>query len=167
MIGFRRATVEESAHSCLQGHIPATYSQLVQAFGEPDSNRGPKVRAYWGICFDDGTFASVYLWKLTSIPRDLHEWNVGGHSDRAVMHVCEVLDNLPPPSVDESDQILPPPPAHPPWTKHNRALNRACAAGDQYAADDGCVKKCSRLAIAEQRQKEAEAHWRLDRILVH
>jgi hypothetical protein len=132
---YRRATLEEGADSSFQGTVSATYSDLVRLFGEPRTDHGPKVLAYWGVQFDDGTFASVYLWKLPSIPHGIHDWHVGGHSPRALESVSEALANLPPAPPDGVDQILPPPPAHPPWTKKDRALNRACATGDAPAAE--------------------------------
>ena len=125
-MSYRRATVNETDGSSLQGTVRATYSELVHLFGEPEIAPTAEVLVLWDIQFDDGTIATVYLWKEPSVPAGMHEWNVGGHSPQAVQRVREALRDLP----DDFEHVLPPPAQHRAWTKLDRALNRACAAGD-------------------------------------
>jgi uncharacterized protein len=132
-MNYRRATPTETAGSSLQGTVLATYSQLVELFGEPEPDADPKVCVSWDVQFDDSTIATLYLWKEPSIPADMHEWNVGGHSLRAVTCIREALSTLPddvthrsPPQTRLRSRLRP----CRPWTKLDRALSRACAAGD-------------------------------------
>ena len=76
----------------LQGHITATYAELVRAFGEPDEGCDSKTRAEWGLRFDGGTIATIYDWKsdLDDV-KSVSHWNIGGHFERAVQHVENAL----------------------------------------------------------------------------
>lgn len=130
---FRRLSASEVPESSLQGRVQATYSQLVELLGDPEVDIDPKVPAYWGIQFEDGTIADIYLWKQPSIPSDIYDWNVGGQSPQAVKSVREALSMLP----DDVKHRSPPrtrlQTGLRPWTKLDRALSRACAAGDVSA----------------------------------
>jgi len=86
----------DANHTCWQGEFPATYYQLVDAFGFPDY--GPddpgadKVTCNWSLKFEDGTVATIYDWKTGSTPMGFYHWHIGGHSKAAVARVLEVWD---------------------------------------------------------------------------
>ena len=83
----------------LQGHLTATYAELVEMFGKPhDFFDDFKCDAEWYIEFDDGTVATIYNWKngrnycgpdappVEAITR----WNVGGHTEKALDKVLDI-----------------------------------------------------------------------------
>jgi hypothetical protein len=80
--------------SCLQGHITATYDELVKAFGEPEEGCD-KVKAEWNIKFADGTIATIYDWKNYHLEtaESVTDWHVGGFTGLSVVLVDEVLIN--------------------------------------------------------------------------
>ena len=79
--------------TCLQGHINTSYDRLVETFGQPTIYEGDetdgKVQAEWTIKFNDGTLATLYDWKTGVSPESVTEWNIGGHSQAAVMNVID------------------------------------------------------------------------------
>ena len=80
-----------------KGSVVTTFAKLVEVFGQPD--HGPdnmehdKVTCEWDLCFEDGTVATIYDWKLDSTPFGEYEWHIGGRSSEAVDRVLEVLDS--------------------------------------------------------------------------
>jgi hypothetical protein len=86
-----------------KGGIKVPFSRLVEVFGEPEESDGYKVAFEWSIQFDDGTVATIYDWKVTSLydsdlssPETLRavnydDWHVGGFSPAAVAKVKKVL----------------------------------------------------------------------------
>jgi hypothetical protein len=90
----------------LQGNVGATYLELVEIFGEPtkfmwSKESDNKVDVQWAIKFEDGTIATIYNYKngLNYLGAEgkrlmeMHNWNIGGHSERAVFLVNEeVID---------------------------------------------------------------------------
>jgi len=85
----------------LQGHIEATYDDLVKAFGEPafDSTRdgeSDKVHTEWALEFqnEDGDYitATIYDWKEESAYTSRsgkYRWHIGGNGYDAVMAVYD------------------------------------------------------------------------------
>lgn len=90
----------------LQGHIVASYDELVKVFGEPDygpnGTEGDKVTCEWDIMFNDGTLATIYDWKEEETPMHETQWNVGGKSKQAVWNVMDVLEQYT--GVNEEDE---------------------------------------------------------------
>ncbi len=99
--------------SCLQGHIHATYQELVEVFGEPDfliqdlSEFDPtdcnKVETEWefqGKGYDGESIpVRIYDWKChdagrTSRNGEKFEWHIGGNTYAAVECVYERLGAL-------------------------------------------------------------------------
>jgi hypothetical protein len=79
--------------TCLQGKVTTTFNKLEEAFGEPiypDSFDG-KVMCEWVLEFEDGTIATIYCWKLKTAPVEEYDWHIGGHSERAVDYVKNIL----------------------------------------------------------------------------
>ena len=72
----------------LQGHLNASYQQLCSVFGSPvafvnDDN----TRAEWRLSMheDDKTiFVAIYDWRREEPVESVTEWNIGGHSARAI-----------------------------------------------------------------------------------
>ena len=101
---FTKTNATSGTH--LQGNVGATYSELVEIFGEPTrfektNEFDNKVDAEWAIKFEDGTIATIYNYKngLNYLGAEgkrlmeIHNWNIGGHSERAAFLVNEeVID---------------------------------------------------------------------------
>jgi hypothetical protein len=85
--------------SSLKGFIKTTYQELVEIFGHPnhDGDGGYKVGFEWAIQFSDGTYATIYDWKLSQSERSdvirgrPYEFHIGGFSMDAVNRVHEQL----------------------------------------------------------------------------
>lgn len=98
---------EDTGGTCLQGHIDTTYENIVSVLGKQHHNGDDyKTDAEWNIKFEDGTIATLYNWKNGKNYcgeegcelEDIIEWNIGGHSPRAV----DLLTNL----LNKSDNVL-------------------------------------------------------------
>ena len=82
-----------------QGYIKARYSKLVELFGESWDVDDGKTDANWYIRFEDGTVATIYNWQdgYNYCGEDgldvkyIGQWNVGGHSAKALALVKSVL----------------------------------------------------------------------------
>ena len=86
--------------SWLQGEIRTNYETLVACFGQPQEGDGYKVQAEWSLKFEDGTYATIYDWKMgddyngpgCGIPAEaVNEWHIGGSQAQAVARVEEAL----------------------------------------------------------------------------
>jgi hypothetical protein len=97
---FKKATDWQS--SWLQGEIDVTYAQLVSVFGpEHSKGDGYKVQAEWDLEFEDGTYSTIYDWKMgdgyqgkgDGIPKEqVTCWHIGGSlCPEAVNRVVETL----------------------------------------------------------------------------
>jgi len=85
----------------LQGYIRASYEQLLKAFGRPHEGMsdGYKTDVEWAFEFADGTIATLYNWKNGKNYcgseglelNDIYDWNVGGHSDKAVEKIKKLI----------------------------------------------------------------------------
>lgn len=103
----------------LQGYLNVPFSKIVEVFGEPKTQvDGYKVAFEWAITFADGTIASIYDYKASTLYNGLFEqdengndttvrtewptpqemraqefsdWHIGGKVDRAVTLVREAL----------------------------------------------------------------------------
>ena len=85
--------------SCRQGVIETTYQELVAKFGEPnlEGDGGYKVSFEWSIQFNDGTYATIYDWKLEESEREsvrngrLYDFHIGGFNPSAVTEVRKAM----------------------------------------------------------------------------
>jgi len=87
----------------LQGGVTAPYSKIVGVFGEPEAGDEYKCAFTWSMEFEDGTVATLYDWKETSLynpdyphpdtlkVRSAVDWHIGGHDKRAVERVLAAL----------------------------------------------------------------------------
>lgn len=87
----------------LQGHIAATYQELVDVFGEPtylDPSEDGKVNTEWELTgfdmFGDRMPVTIYDWKEydggeRSRSGLKYEWHIGGTKREAVNFVMEKL----------------------------------------------------------------------------
>ena len=78
----------------LVGYVTASYSELVEKFGEPDfgpNAGGDKVTCEWALEFEDGTVAIIYDWKQYETPMGAYRWHIGGNSFDAVDRVLETV----------------------------------------------------------------------------
>ena len=92
---------ENIGGTSLQGYIKASYEQLLQTFGAPNSTLcdNYKTDVEWAFKFADGTVATLYNWKNGKNYlgdeglelNDIYEWNVGGFNDKAVSRLLEQL----------------------------------------------------------------------------
>lgn len=89
----------------LQGHVTATYDQLVEVFGQPhyDTPSGDgKVNTEWELEFYCNEYnrivtATVYDWKdfdggRRSRDGQPYDWHIGGHGREAVHAVETILE---------------------------------------------------------------------------
>ena len=85
--------------TCLQGEIHLSFQDLVDIFGQPeDISSTGKSDVQWAIEID-GVVATIYNWKNgpaytgdDSIEvESIHDWNIGGHSQSAVMIVLNAV----------------------------------------------------------------------------
>ena len=81
----------------LQMEFSMPYSWLIEFFGEPNGQSdGYKTDVEWAF-ERDGVVATVYNWKdgpnYTGGGRieDLTEWHIGGHDERAVQLINEII----------------------------------------------------------------------------
>jgi hypothetical protein len=87
MKNFKVLSIENADESgtSLQGYINATYSQLIEALGEPTYNEpsgDDKVQVEWVVEFEGNIF-TIYDWKTGSreyTENELKTFNVGGKS---------------------------------------------------------------------------------------
>ena len=99
---MEQATDREICGSHLQGYTISTFQNIVDKLGNPHSNGDAyKVDVEWAFKFEDGTIATIYNYKngLNYLGAEgkrlmeMHNWNIGGHSERAVFLVNEeVID---------------------------------------------------------------------------
>ena len=85
--------------TCLQGEIHLSFQDLVDIFGQPeDISSTGKSDVQWEIEID-GVVATIYNWKngpaytgddSIEVER-IHDWNIGGHSQSAVMIVLNAV----------------------------------------------------------------------------
>lgn len=108
----------EQAGTSLQGYVTARYSHVVAAFGEPNAGSDEyKVSTSWVITFDDGTVATLYDYKDTSLYDDglptpeqfrfqseqkPYEWHVGGRQSSKVVQMVQDILNATPEPVQQS-----------------------------------------------------------------
>ena len=90
--------------SCLKGHINAPYTDLVEAFGEPNIEPSDKVSTEWSIRFtvqdtemneQDDHYVTIYDWKESHPDHSRigeYRWHIGSRSNEAVWLVLDVLN---------------------------------------------------------------------------
>ena len=84
----------------LQGHVTATYAELVDLFGKPTDGDKQKVDAEWYVLFEDGTFATIYNYKdgkaycgeAGKATESITDWHVGGIDAKSVARVQIAID---------------------------------------------------------------------------
>jgi hypothetical protein len=93
-MSFKGASSLKANATCLQGKIKTTFSDLVDKLGEPiypNSGDG-KVKCEWILEFEDGIIATIYCWKVNRVPTGEYDWHIGGHSQKAVDCVNDLLN---------------------------------------------------------------------------
>lgn len=90
----------------MQGYARYPYSRIVEVFGDPQhlGEDGDKVAFQWTITFADGTIASIYDYKASSLygdgddaptPEEMKQtftdWHIGGKHQRAVELITSAL----------------------------------------------------------------------------
>lgn len=87
----------------LQGHVTATFQELVEAFGPPtysEPSGDGKVNTEWDLILvlgRDAVRATIYDWKdfdggRRSRDGQPYDWHIGGKSGMAVAAVMEKLN---------------------------------------------------------------------------
>ena len=92
--------------SCLKGHINAPYTDLVEAFGEPNMGPSDKVWTEWSVRFtvpdeddpedNDDHYVTIYDWKETNPDHSRigeYRWHIGSRSREAVWFVLDALNS--------------------------------------------------------------------------
>lgn len=78
--------------------IKASYTKLVDLFGEPDRpfGEGSAARISWNVEFSDGYVLSVYDWNQQDIPvYQVTEWNVAARTFMAAGRIYDILAGKP------------------------------------------------------------------------
>jgi hypothetical protein len=75
----------------LQGYVRATYQELVDKLGEPHNVIIDKSNASWTLESSDGTVATIYDWKNSTLPREEYDWHIGGFGRSALVLVAFFL----------------------------------------------------------------------------
>lgn len=66
----------------LKGYVKTTFDNIVSKLGEPKHNDpDDKVLVYWVVQFDDGLIATIYIYRMTHVPKEEYQWHVGGPSE--------------------------------------------------------------------------------------
>lgn len=102
-----------------QGYAPFSYSRIVEIFGEPDhigTEEGDRCAFDWYIEFADGTVATIYDYKASSLygdgddaptPEEMKksftDWHIGGQTPKAVELVLNALKATAPRTIFEAD----------------------------------------------------------------
>ena len=99
---FKVLSIEDADESgtSLQGYIVATYSQLLEALGEPTYNEPSgdnKTQVEWVVEFEGNIF-TIYDWKTGSreyTENELMKFNVGGKisADNFIEEVETLINN--------------------------------------------------------------------------
>jgi hypothetical protein len=88
-------TMSGAGGTFLQGLVVATYSELVNAFGQPLPGDGEKTQAEWIVEFcdenDDLHVATIYDWRKDTPPEQVTVWNVGGFKSDVVEMVQDAI----------------------------------------------------------------------------
>jgi len=92
--------------SCLKGHINAPYTDLVEAFGEPNMDPSDKVWTEWSVRFtvpdeddpqdSDDHYVTIYDWKESHPDHSRigeYRWHIGSRSREAVWLVLDALNS--------------------------------------------------------------------------
>jgi len=82
-----------TAGGWLQGHIDASYSDLVGAFGNPTylGSGDGKTQAEWDLRIN-GVMCTIYDWKEYGKPvQRIRDWHIGGTDPEATTMVQEAL----------------------------------------------------------------------------
>lgn len=94
----------EVTGTSLQGHIKATYDDLVKAFGKPaydstEHGESDKVHTQWALEFEneegDLVVATIYDWKEDNPYNSrygTYNWHIGGNDYQAVSAVYDYAD---------------------------------------------------------------------------
>jgi hypothetical protein len=85
-------TRDSDAGGWLQGHIAAPYSELVSAFGSPNSyGPGGKVQAEWQLKIN-GTLVTIYDYKEEVPAQRVRDWHIGGTEKNAAAVVQRAFE---------------------------------------------------------------------------
>lgn len=83
---FNEFNIPQTIHSSLQGHIKASYNELLELLGEPTINEPSgdnKTQLEWVLEFK-GELFTIYDWKTYDIDYTINElsrFNIGGCSN--------------------------------------------------------------------------------------
>jgi hypothetical protein len=82
--------------SSLRGFVKTTYDALVDALGEPITGRSGdgKTNCEWILKFNCGSIATIYDWKMSTVPTEEYDWHIGGKGIDVVRKVGDFL-NMP------------------------------------------------------------------------
>lgn len=76
--------------SGLVGYVEATYEELVEVLGEPDTDFD-KSTAHWTVEAPDGTVATIYDYKNYMTPVGKYDWHIGGHDESKARLLVEFM----------------------------------------------------------------------------
>jgi hypothetical protein len=94
MFTFHKTRHDAAAGTSLRGFVLAAFDDLVSTLGPPDTDWDRETPALWTLAFDDGTIATLYCYKCSSVPKQFCPWHVGGHSEKAVTCLAAALGSV-------------------------------------------------------------------------
>jgi hypothetical protein len=92
-MNYNKVDTKKANGTSFQGQVKTNFYRLEEVFGEPlypNSGDG-KVICEWVLEFEDETIATIYCWKVSSIPVEEYDWHIGGHSQKAVEYIKTCL----------------------------------------------------------------------------
>lgn len=91
----RRVSSDRNEGTSLQGYVIASYAELCQMFGQPESGAESKTRAQWTLQFaGDNRIATIYDWKRAEPLAQLQTWNVGGMDRVSLRYVQMTVEAI-------------------------------------------------------------------------
>lgn len=100
MTKFQKTYGMSANGTCLQDYMVASYSDLVEVFGEPtyeDDTRHEKVNFEW-VLTDGENVVTIYNWKdydggTTAMSSTDYEWHIGGRSKMSAWNLQEFFQS--------------------------------------------------------------------------
>jgi|TARA_R110002126_G_scaffold270479_1_gene414291 hypothetical protein len=99
--GIKISNDVNTSGTSFRGNVLTTYNDIVEVLGDPTQQNLDKVNVEWDIEFivknDDDTerevIATIYDWKMPSVPYGLYVWHIGGNEPEAVDLVHQYLNS--------------------------------------------------------------------------
>lgn len=146
----------DSYGTSLKGYVKTTFDNIVSKLGEPKHNDpGDKVLVYWVVQFEDGLIVTIYIYRMTYVPKEEYPWHVGGPSEfsfRQPQKWKEIVNKMvegsitPPESVTKD--MLDNATRHNNWSEIPRALQTAIKYNSERVDEEEILQRVSLILAA-------------------